>query len=193
MTTYFKLPTRAQGKSYHTPGFVAIFSRQSSRSRSAPRAEWLIAFQAPLSPARPLRSPPSVTRPRTPSTHVHPASTPALSGAHTREFARRPRKRCVARCVAAGKQTPRLAQSKSIRSTRCVTRRDFGFRRSMARFDAKEIQSARFVRETRVDGVDVVVLCRRTRARWREVLHRGVTSTGFRGSLTSNYSNKCAL
>lgn len=106
MTAYFKLPTRAQGKSYHTPGFVAIFSRQSSRSRSAPRAEWLIAFQAPLSPARPLRSPPSVTRPRTPSTHVHPASTPALSGAHTREFARRPRKRCVARCVAAAQTNP---------------------------------------------------------------------------------------
>lgn len=176
MTAYFKLPIRAQGKSYHTPGFVAIFSRQS-RVRSAPRAEWLIAFQAPLSPARPLRSPPSVTRPRRTSTDVHPASTTALSSAHTREFARRPMNKMQVRGGSANKPRNR----KSIRSTRCITRRDFGFRRSMARFDAKEIQSARFVRETRVDGVDVVVLCRRTRARWREVLHRGVTSTGFRG------------
>lgn len=110
MTAYFKLPTRAQGKSYHTPGFVAIFSRQS-RVRSAPRAEWLIAFQAPLSPARPLRSPPSVARPRRTSTHVHPASTTALSSAHTREFARRPTKKMRGEWRQR-KQTP-LAQSKS--------------------------------------------------------------------------------
>ena len=109
MTAYFKLPTRAQGKSYHTPGFVAIFSRQS-RVRSAPRAEWLIAFQAPLSPARPLRSPPPVARPRKTSTHGHPTSTSALSGAHTREFHPRPRQDASLDAWRQRKQTP-LAQS----------------------------------------------------------------------------------